>query len=1221
VINLSLGGPGDSPVLQQAVQYALSRDVLVVAAAGNAASAEPSYPAAYDGLVSVASTNDAGESSWFSNHAPWVDLAAPGEDIYSTYPGNAGTDRYESGSGTSFASPLVAGIAALVRATNPSWTQAQVASRLYATARDLGPRGLDDSYGHGLVDAAAALGAGPQPALPPPGDSSEPNGSPDSAKPIGSGVSATISPENDVDWFSVDVPTAGVWLTFTVIPPASPNFDPVLQAYTPEFRLLSTADRAGGGGAERLVVPVNTPGRYYLRVANYEGSRTTTVASSFGSRTPIYTVGVTQGGAPASRFAPYDVYPVGSPSPNGASLTTWPQWVAIGDLNGDGRNDVVLTTGLYIGSDDDNRVFVFPQLDDGSLGGPTRIDPGCVGPTAEVGDLNGDNKADLAVACGSAGMKIYYQSGGSLGPPTTLATPQAQSFRIADVNRDGRNDLVTQGYDGINVALNTGSGFTTTSVGSVRGPIRAGDVTGDGRPDVVAFQVDSNRIFVYPQNADGSFAAPSTYTVSTNWTGSGLEVADLTGDGRADVAVAIGANYPNSLIEVFPQTAAGTLGTPTTSTVYDMPEPLAAADIDRDGRKDLVTLHGGWTHAGLLLQNAAGGLQPEELYLIPYATGYPNVAVGDINGEADIVLPDYNHGLVVLRQYSRNLPPRQQLWVRATSPADFAAGVATSVAPTVRFARSVDPASVLASTVSLRDGESGTPVSASVGYDAGTQTATVRPASPLIAGKPYIVVVSGVRDTSGDVMTERFSFRFSTVSAADAYPLETSIWGGSSGTMSSSSLSFSFASEDGAATFSCSLNGGAFGACNSPAVYSVTPGTYTFHVRARDAAGNVDPTPARRRVVIVPVGQSPPETFFAGSTWPNGNVASTSATFPLGSDAAGATFECALDGAAYSACASPTTYGGLTPGVHTFSARAVVNGLVDPTPLAVAWTVVTDTTPPETSIDSGPSGPTAATSASFTFGSSEPGSRFECSLDNAAFSSCTSPASYTGLADGPHSFRARAIDGAGNVDPTPAIRTWTVDTTPPQTTVDSGPSGTVASRNASFAFSSNEAGSRFECALDGAGFTACTSPASYSALGEAPHTFSVRAIDAAGNPDPTPAGRSWTIRSTTASRLRLAHEPRLRCTRARDDRARRERQRRCGGRRRRVPRQRRARRHGLGRPLRAQLGHALDLRRSCDGRRAGDRQLGERRDRLRRDHRRQHRPRDARSYGTAAADE
>src|SRR4029453_17112886 len=90
IINLSLGGPADSPVLKQAVDYALPKDALAVAGAGNAGSSVPSYPAAYPGVLAVASTDDAGESSTFSNHGPLVDLAAPGESIFSTARANDG---------------------------------------------------------------------------------------------------------------------------------------------------------------------------------------------------------------------------------------------------------------------------------------------------------------------------------------------------------------------------------------------------------------------------------------------------------------------------------------------------------------------------------------------------------------------------------------------------------------------------------------------------------------------------------------------------------------------------------------------------------------------------------------------------------------------------------------------------------------------------------------------------------------------------------------------------------------------------------------------------------------------------------------------------------------------------------------------------------------------------------------------------------------------------
>src|SRR5215210_6316107 len=156
-----------------------------------------------------------------------------------------------------------------------------------------------------------------------------------------------------------------------------------------------------------------------------------------------------------------------------------------------------------------------------------------------------------------------------------------------------------------------------------------------------------------------------------------------------------------------------------------------------------------------------------------------------------------------------------------------------------------------------------------------------------------------------------------------------------------------------------------------------------------------------------------------------------------------------------------------------------------------------DTTPPETTIDSGPSGTFTNPSASFTFSSNEAGSTFECKLDAGTFGSCSSPKSYSGLSDGSHTFSVRATDGAGNLDATPATRTWTVstapppDTTPPNTTINSGPSGTVSTNSASFTFSSSEAGSTFQCKLDSGTYALCTSPKAYTGLSRGSHTFSV----------------------------------------------------------------------------------------------------------------------------------
>src|SRR5215208_3955900 len=269
-----------------------------------------------------------------------------------------------------------------------------------------------------------------------------------------------------------------------------------------------------------------------------------------------------------------------------------------------------------------------------------------------------------------------------------------------------------------------------------------------------------------------------------------------------------------------------------------------------------------------------------------------------------------------------------------------------------------------------------------------------------------------------------------------------------------------------------------------------------------------------------PSDTTAPET--AIDSGPSGTVSSASASFGFSSSETGSTFQCSLDGAAFASCTSPKDYTGLSEGSHTFEVKATdAAGNTDTTPASRSWTVAapppSDTTAPETTIDSGPSGTVSSASASFGFSSSETGSTFQCSLDGAAFASCASPKDYTGLSEGSHTFEVKATDAAGNTDTTPASRSWTVaapppsDTTAPETTIDSGPSGTVSSASASFGFSSSEAGSTFQCSLDGAAFASCSSPKDYTGLSDGSHTFEVKATDAAGNTDATPASRSWTV--------------------------------------------------------------------------------------------------------------
>jgi hypothetical protein len=264
-------------------------------------------------------------------------------------------------------------------------------------------------------------------------------------------------------------------------------------------------------------------------------------------------------------------------------------------------------------------------------------------------------------------------------------------------------------------------------------------------------------------------------------------------------------------------------------------------------------------------------------------------------------------------------------------------------------------------------------------------------------------------------------------------------------------------------------------------------------------------------LVVADVGltdTAPSDTTLTGG--PTGTSTATSATFDGAATEPDSTFECRLDGAAWSACTLPVTYSATTDGTHTFDLRSVDwAGNRDATPASRTWTV--DATPPDTSIGSGPSGTVNATTAAFAVASTKPGSTFSCALDGAAFAPCSSSPTYTGLSDGPHTFDTRATDAVGNMDPTPATRTWTVDTVAPDTSIDSGPSGAVGSSSASFGVSSSEPGSTFECGLDGAAFAACASSPSYAGLADGAHTLVVRAIDVAGNVDGSPASRAWTV--------------------------------------------------------------------------------------------------------------
>lgn len=155
VINMSLGNYAQAQFLHDAIKYAYDHGVVLVAASGNDSTDRPGYPAAYPEVFAVGATNEDESLAEYSNYGDYIDVAAPGTSIASTYPGS----RYAALSGTSMACPHVSALASLVRSANPSLTNEQVMSVLRQTAKDLGAKGKDNKFGYGQIDVNAAVEA------------------------------------------------------------------------------------------------------------------------------------------------------------------------------------------------------------------------------------------------------------------------------------------------------------------------------------------------------------------------------------------------------------------------------------------------------------------------------------------------------------------------------------------------------------------------------------------------------------------------------------------------------------------------------------------------------------------------------------------------------------------------------------------------------------------------------------------------------------------------------------------------------------------------------------------------------------------------------------------------------------------------------------------------------------------------------------------------------
>ena len=300
------------------------------------------------------------------------------------------------------------------------------------------------------------------------------------------------------------------------------------------------------------------------------------------------------------------------------------------------------------------------------------------------------------------------------------------------------------------------------------------------------------------------------------------------------------------------------------------------------------------------------------------------------------------------------------------------------------------------------------------------------------------------------------------------------------------------------------------------ATRAVTPGQWWFNLRTQDESGDWTHTVHMGPFVVVPV----PDTKITSR--PESVSSDPRPVFRL--EATGEeTFECSLDGDRFEKCEARIELGRTRDGRHRFQARVRDQyGNADASPAVWVWRV--DTASPRTRIVSAE---LDERRARFRFASNERRSTFECRMDDGKFGRCRSPLSVKGLKQGEHVFAVRAADSAGNVESTPAVHEWEVDTRPPKTRIASGPSGTVHRTKATFVLDANEDLVTYECSLDGRAFAPCSTTVRFTGLKAGEHTFAARAEDDKGNVDQTPARRRWTVVDDSPPQTTISDHPRV----------------------------------------------------------------------------------------------
>ena len=326
-----------------------------------------------------------------------------------------------------------------------------------------------------------------------------------------------------------------------------------------------------------------------------------------------------------------------------------PVSVIAADLNNDGKLDLV--TANRDGDGDD--ISIRLGNGDGTFGAETRYDMGWPSVSVIAADLNRDGKLDLVTANNGAGtVSVRLGNGdGTFGATANYATGSAPTSVIAaDLNHDGNLDVVTAGS--LSVHLGNGDGTLGArfdyATGLAPSSVIAADMDGDGNLDLVTANYGANTLSIRRGKSDGTFLRKAKHRYKTGMGPSSVIAADLNGDGKLDLVT---ANELTDSVSILIGKKGGRAKLPkfknrTAFATGDLPNSVIAADVDGDGKLDLVTANSDDDTVSVLLGNGDRTFQPNA----DYGTGTDprSVFAADLNRDGNLDLVTANNSVSVL---------------------------------------------------------------------------------------------------------------------------------------------------------------------------------------------------------------------------------------------------------------------------------------------------------------------------------------------------------------------------------------------------------------------------------------------------------------------------------------------------------------------------------------------------------------------------------------------